>query len=107
MKRTMGVEKNDTESNIETESLIRSPPGGITDHEVENSSSVSVISEVVARQIRAVVDLLTQKLAHLCELARYFSKNECHGQRVFFGQILFFQKPLRRCISAKPTIILN
>ena len=44
----------------------------MSEREVETLSSVSVTSEEVARQIRAVNDPLTQQLAHLCELMRDF-----------------------------------
>ena len=40
----------------------------MSDPETETSPSVSVTSDEVARQIKAVVDPLTQQLAHLCEL---------------------------------------
>ena len=39
----------------------------MSDHETENSSSASVISEEVAQQIRAVVDPVLQQLHHICK----------------------------------------
>ena len=42
----------------------------MSDHAVEISSSVSVTSEEVTRQIRAIIDNLTQQLAHFCHLMR-------------------------------------
>ena len=42
----------------------------MTDHELETSPSVSVTSEEVARQIKAVTNPLSQQLAYLCEIMR-------------------------------------
>ena len=52
----------------------------IVDHDVENSSSVSVTSDEVARQIRAVTDPFTQQLAHLCQLMHDL-RNELSSRR--------------------------
>ena len=68
MKRTLVVETDEVDSSTETESLIEITPRRMSDHEVETSSSVSVTSEEVARQIKVVTDPLTQQSAHLCEL---------------------------------------
>ena len=40
------------------------------DPEIEPSSCEAITSEDVERQIRAVIDPLTQQLAHLCELMK-------------------------------------
>ena len=45
--------------------LLANTPSRMSDHEAEISSSVSVTSGEVAREIRAVTDPLTQQLAHL------------------------------------------
>ena len=55
MKRTRGTEEDDVGSSTETKSLTTTTPGRMLDHEVENSSSVSVTSEEFARQIRAAI----------------------------------------------------
>ena len=68
MWRVIGTWTDDTDSSTETEDLIANTPSGISDHELGFSSSVSVTSEDIAQQIKAVSDLLTQQLAHLCEL---------------------------------------
>ena len=53
----------------------------MSDPEIETSSSEAVTSEDSKRQIRAVTDLLTQQLAHLCELKmelRDAQTHRCH-----------------------------
>ena len=80
MKRTIGIETDNKESSTETESIIAITPCGITDYEIENSLSLSVTSEKVARQIRAVIDPLTLQLAPLCELLSEL-KNEQANRR--------------------------
>ena len=75
MKRTIGTETDDIKSSTETETLIQSTPSRMSDHETENSSSVSVTPEEVARQIRTVTGPLTLQSAHLWELVRKL-KNE-------------------------------
>ena len=75
MKRVIAVETEDIDSCTETEILIENAPRRMFDHKMETSPSVSVTSEDVARQIRAVTDALSEHLAHLCESMREF-KNE-------------------------------
>ena len=65
---------------LEPHHILANTSGRISDHEVENSSSVSVTSEEVAWQIKAVIDPLTQHLVHLCELMREL-KNEQSSRR--------------------------
>ena len=50
----------------------------MSDPENETSSSVSVTSEEVARQIKTVRDPLTQQLAHLCELVKELRNEKAH-----------------------------
>ena len=69
-----------TQNSTETESLIAHTPGRMSDHEFGNSSSVSVMSEEVARHIRAVTDPLTPQSAHLCELMQEL-RNEQGNRR--------------------------
>ena len=45
----------------------------MSDQKTQNSSSTSVTSEEVARQIKAVTDPLTQQMARLCDLLREFN----------------------------------
>ena len=68
MKRTIGIETKDTNSNTETESLVVNTPGRRPDKEDESSPNVSVTSEEVACQIKAVTDSLSQKIAQLCKI---------------------------------------
>ena len=68
MQRSICTKMDDIESSTETESLIASTLTSMSDHEVDNTRSVSVTSEEVAWRIRVVTDSLTQQLAHLCEL---------------------------------------
>ena len=57
MKKTIGTETDDIDGGTETETLTANTPSRMSDHESENSSSVSVTSEEVAWQIRSVIDL--------------------------------------------------
>ena len=66
MKRTIAVEADEIDSSTATESFIENTPKMMSDHKVETSPSVSVTSEEVSRQVKAVTDPLTQQLAHLC-----------------------------------------
>ena len=50
----------------------------MSDLKAETSPSVSVTSEGVARQIKAVTDPLTQQLAHLCELRQKLRNEQAH-----------------------------
>ena len=50
------METDDIDSSRENESLIANTPSRMSDHETENSPSVSVTSDEVARLIRAVRD---------------------------------------------------
>ena len=52
----------------------------MSDHEIETSRRVSVTSEEFARQITAVTDPLSQRLALLCEFIREL-KNEQSSRR--------------------------
>ena len=70
MKRIITVETDYKDSSTATENLIENTSRKMSDHEIVTSPSVSVTSEDVARQIRAVFDSLLQQLAHLCDLMR-------------------------------------
>ena len=59
----------------------------MSDHETGNSTSVSVMSEEVAWQIKAVFDSLTQELTHFCKLLRELRDEQftrCHEQTASF-----------------------
>ena len=58
--------------------MIENTPRRMSDHEVEASPSVSVTSEEVAWQVKAVTDPLTQQLAHLCELMQELRNEQAH-----------------------------
>ena len=71
MKKTIGTETDNIESSTETKTLVANTPVRMSDHEIKNSSSLSITSEEVFRQNRAVTDPLTQQqLTHLCGLMR-------------------------------------
>ena len=50
----------------------------MSDFKIETSPSEAVIFEDVAHQIKAVTDLLTQQLAHLCELMKQLRDGQTH-----------------------------
>ena len=56
MKRTTSIKTDDIDSSTETESPIESTPSRMSDQESEDSSSVSVTSQEVTWQVRAVTD---------------------------------------------------
>ena len=68
MKITRVTETNDIEISTETESLTASTPGMMSEHEVKISPTISVTSEEVTWQIRAITNPLTQPFSQLCEL---------------------------------------
>ena len=70
MKRTVAVETDDIDRSAKIASLMGITLGRVSDHEIETSPSVSVTSEEVAQKIKAVTDLLSQQIAHLCEFMR-------------------------------------
>ena len=78
MKQTIGTETHKTKSSSETGNLIANTLGRISSHRVENSSSVFVTSEEIDRQLKAVTDPLTHKLAHFCELILELKSNRFH-----------------------------
>ena len=79
MKRYVAVETEETDSSTETESLTENTPRRMSYHKIETSSSASVRSEEVARQIKAVTDPLTQQLAHhLYELLQELGNQQAH-----------------------------
>ena len=57
---------------------MENTPKSMSDHEVETSPSVSVTSEEVARQIEAVLDPISQQLAHLSELMQELRIEQAH-----------------------------
>ena len=79
MKLAISVE-TDIDTSTETENLRENIPRRKSDHKMETSTSVSITSEAVDRQIRAVIDPPSQQLAHLCELMREL-KNEQSNRR--------------------------
>ena len=78
MKRSVGVETDETDGSTEIESLKENTPRRMSDHEVEISPSVSITSEEVACQIKAVFHPLTQQLANLCELMQELKNEQAH-----------------------------
>ena len=78
MKRSFAVETEETDSSTETESSLGHTPRRMSDPEIETSSSETVTSGDVERQIRAVTDPLTQQLAHLCELLKELQDEQTH-----------------------------
>ena len=70
MTRSVVVQTEENDKSTETESLLAHTPRRMLDPEIETSSSEAVSSEDVEHQIRAVTELLTQKLVHLCELTK-------------------------------------
>ena len=50
----------------------------MSDHELDNSSSVSVTSEEVARQMKEVTDPLAHHLAHFSELMRELENDQAN-----------------------------
>ena len=58
----------DIDGSTETENLRENTPRRKTDQEIETSTSVSITSQEVNRQITAVTDPPSQQLAHLYEL---------------------------------------
>ena len=87
MKRTVDNGTEDTESKSETESRVANTPGGMSDHYVGNSTSLTVTSQEVVRQIKAVTDPLRQQLEHLSELLhelRNEQSDESHEETASF-----------------------
>ena len=80
MKKTAGVETGDTDSSTEIERLIINTPSRLSEQEVQNSKSASVMSEEVACQMKAITDPLTQQLAHLYQVLHEL-KNEQASRR--------------------------
>ena len=78
MKKSIAVETEETDSGTETESLLRNTPRRMSALKTETSPSVSVRSEEVVRQIKALTDPLTQQLAHFCELMQDFRIEQAH-----------------------------
>ena len=63
----------------------------MSDHEAaEKSPRVSVTSDEVAQQIRAVIDPPTRQFVHFCELMRELKNeraNRCHEEIASFGAV--------------------
>ena len=78
MKTSVAVETEETDSSTETESLLRHTPRRMSDPKIETSSSEAVTFEDVECQIRALIDPLTQQLAHLCELMKELQNAQAH-----------------------------
>ena len=72
MKKAVANEKEETVSSTEAAILLENTPKKMSDPETETSLKVSVKSEEVALQIKAVTDPLNQQLAHLCEKCKNF-----------------------------------
>ena len=78
MKRSAAVETEETDNRTETECLEENTPRKSSDPARETSTSVSVTSEEISRQIKAVTDPLTQQLAHICELLQELRNEQPH-----------------------------
>ena len=63
MQNTIETETDNTHCSTEAENLVLNTPGRLSDKE-QNSLGVSVTSEEVARQAKAVTDPLKQHVAH-------------------------------------------
>ena len=61
MRRSVAADTEGTDSSGETEKILPHTPRRLSDPEIEASSSESVTSEDIGRQIRAVTDLITQQ----------------------------------------------
>ena len=70
MKQTVSTETDDIDESTQTESIVANTHHKMSDHEIKNSSSNSVTPGQVARQIKAVTNLLPRHLERLCELMR-------------------------------------
>ena len=77
----VAVETEETGSSTETESLPEHTPRRMSDPEKKILSSVSVTSQEVGRQIKAVIGPLTQQLTHLCELMQELRNEQAHRCR--------------------------
>ena len=78
MKKIVAIETEETDSSTETYSLLEKIPRRMSDPKTETSPSVSVTSEEVGRQIKAVTDPLTQQLAHLCVIMQKLRNEQAH-----------------------------
>ena len=78
MKRSVAVETEENDSSTEIESLLAHTPRRMFDPKIETSSCEAITSEDVEHQIRAVIDPLTQQLAHLCELMKELRDAHTH-----------------------------
>ena len=78
MKKTVAVKTEETDSSTEIESLVVNTPRGMSDHEIETTPSVSVTSEEVTRQFKAVTVPPTRRLAHLCGLMKELRIEQAH-----------------------------
>ena len=58
-------------------------PRRMSDPKIETSSSEAVTFEVIQRQIGAVTDLLTEQLAHLCEIIRELRDTHTHRRHEY------------------------
>ena len=64
IKKNVSTKADDIKNDTETERILANSPNRMPDHEVENSFSNSATSVEIARQIRAVTDILTPQLEH-------------------------------------------
>ena len=78
MKRSVTIETEDTDISTKTESLLEHTPRRMSDLQNGTSTKVSATSEEVALQVKAVMDPLTQQLAHLCELMKELGNERGH-----------------------------
>ena len=78
MKRSVAVETVEHDSSFGIESLIEYTPRIMSDPGNDPALSVSVTSEDVERQIKAVTDLITQQLPHICESMKELGDEQAH-----------------------------
>ena len=81
MKGTKGIQTVEIESSTETESLMENIPRTMSDNAKENSSNVSVTSQEVSRQIKAVTDPLLEQLAGFWELMRDLENEQANRRQ--------------------------
>ena len=78
MKRSVAVETEQNHSSTETENLRAHTAKRKSDPNIETSPSGVVTSEDVERHVRDVIDVLTQQLAHLCEIKKDLRDAHAH-----------------------------
>ena len=79
MKSSVAVATEENDSSTETECLLAHTAKRKLDPKIKSSPSGAVTSEDVERHGRDVIDVLTQQLAHLCEIKK--DLRDAHADR--------------------------